>query len=148
MYKRILIATDGSELAGQAVEHGLVLAKSVGAEVVFVTVSEAWSPLDLSRETEQDSIEVVEVFENAATRAASKILSAAKRRAGQMGVPSQTRHLRDHRPAEGILETAELDECDLIVMASHGHRGLKRMLVGSQTAEVIALSKHPVLVLR
>ncbi len=148
MYEKILIATDGSELAGRAVEHGLQLAKSVGAAVVFVTVTEIWSALEIAGDFERGNLDAVRAYEDATARSAEAILESATTRAAAMGVVSETRHVRDRKPAEGILDTAELEECDLIVMASHGHRGLKKMLIGSQTAEVITLSKRPVLVLR
>ena len=68
--------------------------------------------------------------------------------AAAVGVACETRHIRDKAPAEGIMETAQLEDCDLIVMASHGRRGLRKMMLGSQTAEVLTHSKTPVLVLR
>ncbi|WP_410482387.1 universal stress protein [Ovoidimarina sediminis] len=148
MYKKILIATDGSDLASRAVEHGLELAKSVGASVVILTVTQVWSSYAMASEAERGKPDAIQAFEDATTRAASRIHKAALGRAASIGVRSESRHLRDQNPAEGILETAELEGCDLIVVASHGHRGLRRMMMGSQTAEVIALSRRPVLVLR
>lgn len=148
MYTRILIATDGSDLASQAVEHGLGLAKSVGAEVVILTVTELWSSLGMAGEAAFGELDSVKSYENAAAEAAKDILANAAQRAGALGVPAETRQVKDRKPAEGILDIAELEDCDLIVMASNGRRGLQKMLVGSQTAEVIALSKRPVLVLR
>ncbi|MDJ0628191.1 MAG: universal stress protein [Rhodobacter sp.] len=148
MYTNILIATDGSELATRAVEHGLRLAKSVGAGVVFVTVTEIWSALDMAGDIDKGRLDAVQAYEDATSRSAEAILAEAQARAAAMDVTSEIRHIKDRVPAEGIMETAELEDCDLIVMASHGRRGLQRMLIGSQTAEVIALSKRPVLVLR
>ena len=148
MYKRILIATDGSELADRAVIHGLLLAESVGATVILLTVTEVWSALLMSSDIERGNLEAVEAYEDAETRSAEMILEGAKERANSVGMDCEIRHVRDRKPAEGILETAELEDCDLIVMASHGRRGLGRMLLGSQTAEVLAYSKVPVLVLR
>jgi nucleotide-binding universal stress UspA family protein len=148
MYSKILIATDGSELAGEAVEHGLRLAKSVGATVIIVTVTEFWSPLEMADDVQAGILEPIQLYEDAVARTAKAILEDATNRAASTGVVSETRHVKDRKPAEGIMNTAELEECDLIVMATHGHRGLQRMLLGSQTAEVIALSKRPVLVIR
>ena len=148
MYNRILIATDGSDLAGQAVEHGLRLAESVGATVVIVTVTELWFPHGMAEDVNAGRLDAIQVYEDVAARSAKTILEDATTRAVSMGVVSETRHVKDRKPAEGIMDTAELEECDLIIMASHGRRGLQRMLLGSQTAEVIALSKLPVLVLR
>ena len=148
MYSKILLATDGSELAGEAVEHGLRLAKSVGATVVIVTVTEFWSPLEMADDVQAGILEPIQLYEDAVARTAKAILEDATKRAASTRVVSETRHVKDRKPAEGIMNTAELEECDLIVMATHGHRGLQRMLLGSQTAEVIALSKRPVLVIR
>ncbi len=147
MYSRILIATDGSDLAGEAVEHGLGLAKSVGAAVVIVTVTELWSPLEMAGDVQAGELDPIQVYEDAVSRQAKAILDDVTKRAASKGVVSETRHVKDRKPAEGILETAELEECDLIVMASHGRSGLQGMLIGSQTAKVVALSKRPVLVL-
>jgi len=148
MYSKILIATDGSELAGEAVEHGIRLAESVGATVVIVTVTEAWSPLEMADDIQAGILDATKVYEDAAARSAKAILEEAAKMAASTGVVSETRHVKDRKPAEGIMNTAELEECGLIVMATHGRRGLQRVLLGSQTAEVIALSKRPVLVIR
>lgn len=148
MYKRIMVATDGSDMAAKAVEHGVLLAKSVGAEVTFVTVTESWSAFVIASDVEYGKISAVEKFEASAKDAAGKILDAAKKVAAGHDVQCHTRHVHDRLPAEGIVETAELEECELIVMASHGRRGLSKMMLGSQTAEVLAISKIPVLVLR
>lgn len=148
MYKSILISTDGSDLAGKAVEHGLDLAKSVGAGVVFVTVTELWSPLDMAAEAQSGTLDAIEAYERAMQRSAEAILKDVEAKASSKGVEAQCRHVQDRKPSEGILETADAEDCDLIVMASHGRRGLERMVLGSETAEVIALSKRPVLVVR
>lgn len=148
MYKTILVATDGSELAGHAVDHGIGLAKAVGADVVFVTVTEIWSALDVAARYEGGELTAVPDYEAAAASSAAKVLAECTSRAEQANVPSKAVHIPDRRPADGILETAELEECDLIVMATHGRRGVSKMLIGSQTSEVLALSKRPVLVLR
>ncbi|WP_170480779.1 universal stress protein [Ruegeria arenilitoris] len=148
MYKKILIATDGSELAQRAVEQGISLAKSLNASVMFVTVTELWSPLEMAGAAELGSQDAVRGYEDAAAQSAKEILKQANELAASAGIASETRHIADRRPAEGILDTAELYDCELIVMASHGRRGLQKMLVGSQTSEVIALSKRPVLVVR
>lgn len=148
MYKKILVATDGSELAEAAVDHGIGLAKAVGAKLVFVTVTEMWSALGIASEIERGKLKAVDAYEEAAHAAAEKVLNAARDKAVQAGLAADTRHVRDERPAEGIMETAELEEADLIIMASHGRRGVNKVLLGSQTAEVLSFCKTPVLVLR
>jgi nucleotide-binding universal stress UspA family protein len=137
MYRNILIATDGSDLAGKAVDHGVMLAKEMGASVVFVTVTEIWSELAMGAEWTQGAPNPVEQFEAIAAKRAQKILAGARTTAEDAGVKCEMVHVPDRHPAEGIIETA-----------SHGRRGLNRLVLGSQTREVLAYSKVPVLVLR
>jgi len=148
MYRKILISTDGSELAGKAVEHGVMLAKKAGATVTFVTVTEMWSALDMAAEVSRGTSNPMEIYEEMAAKSAQGILHAAEKVARDAGVRCETLHVRDRAPAEGIIATAGEKGCDLIVMASHGRRGLNRILLGSQTTEVLAYSKVPVLVVR
>ncbi|WP_223423898.1 universal stress protein [Tateyamaria pelophila] len=148
MYNKILVATDGSELAQSAVEHGAALARAVGASVLFVTVTETWSAFQIASGIETGQVDAVREFEEAAKTSAQNILNAAKEVAVKLGVQVETHHILDRPAAEGIIQAAELEDCDLIVMASHGRRGLGRVMLGSETAEVLATSKTPVLVLR
>jgi nucleotide-binding universal stress UspA family protein len=148
MYRNILIATDGSDLAGKAVEHGVKLAREVAAAVTVVTVTEMWSALEMATEANRGNPNPMEVFEEMAVKSAREILDAAETAARSAGVRCETLHVRDRPPAEGIIAAANEKGCDLIVMASHGRRGLDRLLLGSQTTEVLAYSKVPVLVVR
>ena len=148
MYRNILIATDGSDLASKGVDHGITLAKEMGASVIIVTVTELWSAIEMAGESIRGTSHPMERYEDVADASAQKILAAAKAVAKGAGVQCETLHVRDRVPAEGIIATANDKDCDLIVMTSHGRRGLNRMLLGSQTAEVLAYSKVPVLVLR
>ena len=68
--------------------------------------------------------------------------------AAEIGVSCETLHVKDRRPAEGIIETAKAKDCDLIVMGSHGRRGISRLVLGSQASEVVSHSTVPVLVCR
>ena len=145
MYKNILIATDGSELAGKALTQGLRLAKALGARVTAVTVTEPWAT---SAPPEVLSEPLVQEFEKAAAAGAEKVLSVVDAKAKEAGVPCSTRHIRDRFAAEGILEAARDIGCDLIIMASHGRRGFSKLLLGSQTTEVLAHSAVPVLIYR
>ena len=148
MYQNILIATDGSDLAGKAVEHGVRLAKKMDAAVTFVTVTELWSALDMAAEVSRGTPNPMKVYEEMAAKSAQGILDAAKTTAQKADIDCETLHVRDRAPAEGIIATANEKGCDLIVMASHGRRGLNRILLGSQTMEVLVYSKVPVLVVR
>jgi nucleotide-binding universal stress UspA family protein len=148
MYRNILIATDGSDLAAKAVDHGVMLAKGTGASVVFVTVTKIWSAIEMGAEASQAISNPVEKYEEIAAKSAQKILAAAKTAAQSASIEYETLHVPDRAPAEGIIATANEKGCDLIVMASHGRRGLNRLVLGSQTVEVLAYSKVPVLVVR
>jgi nucleotide-binding universal stress UspA family protein len=148
MYGRILIATDGSELAGKAIIHGISLAKRLNAPVCIVTVTEAWSSSDLARAARRGNQNPIAQYEEMATAAASHILEGAAQVAKAAGVSCETVHIRDQHPAEGIIAAAGDKACDLIVMASHGRRGLGRLLLGSQANEVLTHSKVPALIVR
>ena len=148
MYKRILIATEGSEFGGKALTHGLTLAKALNVPVVVVTVTEAWSALELARMARVGNRNPVEHYEDMVTAAGNHILTHAADLAKSQGVSCETVHVRDSHPADGIIMTASQKGCDLIVMASHGRRGLDALLLGSETVKVLTHSKIPVLVVR
>jgi len=148
VYKQILIATDGSQLATKALEHGLGLAKRDNAPVTVVTVTEPWPVLEMAQQAREGRADAVGQFETMAAEAASRILDDAARRASEAGVACDRVHVKDRRPAEGIIATAKDKSCDLIVMASHGRRSISRMLLGSQAYEVLSHSSVPVLIVR
>jgi nucleotide-binding universal stress UspA family protein len=144
MYKHILIATDGSDLAAKAVDTGLALARQLGAKVTAVTATEPWSAM-VTGETALAF--PIEEYEKAAAEDAARILSAVKEAAKKQGGACETVHVNDF-PAEAIVATAKSKGCDLIVMSSHGRRGLARVLLGSQATRVLTLSTVPVLICR
>ena len=148
MYKHILIATDGSELAGKAVNHGMALAKRLNIPVTAVTVTEPWSVLELGRMARQGNQNPIAQFEDMAIATATSILDKVKQIASSHGVSCDVIHVQDQHPAEGILAAAKDKGCDLIVMASHGRRGFDRILLGSQANEVLTHSKVPTLIVR
>jgi nucleotide-binding universal stress UspA family protein len=144
MYKHILIATDGSELAQQAVKAGLVLARTLGAKATAVTVSEPWTS---AAGGEASAGFPYDAYEKAVAEAAAKTLTSVSNVAKQLDITCATVHLKNY-PAEGILQAAKERGCDLIVMASHGRRGFTRLLLGSQAMRVLTGSSVPVLVYR
>ena len=146
MYKKILIATDGSDLAGKALDQGLEMAKTCGADVIIATVTNIWSALEMAHHVQVGEQNPVADYEAAATASATKILNAAKDKATKAGVTCTTVHIRDRHPAEGIINAAETNDCDLIIMSSHGRRGIEKILLGSVAAEVLTHCKTPVLV--
>jgi nucleotide-binding universal stress UspA family protein len=146
MYKHILIPTDGSEVAQKGVDHSLALAKALGAKVTFISVAE---PLPIY--TEMDGTMAAFAYDDYAASqkaAAEKILRAEKDAAVRLGVEAETLFLDNTLPAGAIMEVAKARNCDLIAMSSHGRRGLSRLILGSVTAEVLASSPVPVLVIR
>lgn len=145
MFKHVLIATDGSELAQKAVMQGLALAKALDARVTAVTVTDIYptgpyAPIPLPS--------MIEHYEAASALSATNILASVSDVASKLGVSCATMHVKDQAPAEGILDAARQHGCDLIVVASHGRRGMARLLLGSQAQKVVALSTLPVLVCR
>jgi len=148
MYKHILIATDGSDLANKAVTQGVALAKDLKIPVSMVTVTQAWSALELAHMARLGAQNPIGHYEDMATTAANNILSKAADIAKSQGVACDTIHVRDRHPAEGIIAAAKEKGCDLIVMASHGRRGIDRLLLGSQANEVLTHSKVPALIVR
>ena len=148
MYQKILIATDGSELAGRAVAHGLKLAKELKVPVVVVTVTQMWSALEVAHAARLNKADPIEVYKESAAAWAQRILDEAGEQAKAAGVSFELIYVPESAPAEGIIATAEKQGCDLIVMASHGRRGLGRLVLGSQANEVLAYSKVPTLIVR
>ena len=142
MYKHILIATDGSELAGKAVATGLAAAKQLGAKVTVVTAIEPWLSI-----ANRNTVAAFMEYQKAAEHDAARILNQVSTAAREQGVQCETVTVTE-TAAEAIIETAKSKECDLIVMSSHGRRGLARLLLGSQATRVLTLSSVPVLICR
>ncbi|HMP61587.1 universal stress protein [Phenylobacterium sp.] len=149
MYKHILISTDGSEVGQKGLIHGLDLAKGLGAQVTVVTVTERFPAFpDSVGYAYAMSDSLMADYGKGQSEAANAILTAAKTTAEQRGVTIETVHVRDAQPAEAIIDTAKARGCDLITMASHGRRGLGRLMLGSVASEVLTHSAVPVLVVR
>ena len=145
MYKHLLIATDGSELAQKAVEQGLALAKALNAKATAVTVTENWVSLvsgDIGMSFP------VEDYERGSAESAAKVLAVVAAVAKTAGIACETVHVKDQFPADGIIDICQKRGCDLIVMASHGRRGVSRLLMGSQANTVVTHSAVPVLICR
>ena len=148
MYDRILIATDGSELAGKGLRHGLALAAALHVPVVVVTVTEPWMPaFDDALALSADPVLQQEYREGCAS-SAQRILEDAVAQASAAGVACETVHVPDGFPSDAIVQAVAEHRAGLVVMASHGRRGLGRVLLGSQTQAVLARSTVPVLIVR
>jgi nucleotide-binding universal stress UspA family protein len=149
MYARILIATDGSELADRAIVHGVQLAKLAGSEVTIVTVTEPVSIVGGGYATVVGGVvEPIPELIEAQEKSARDLLQRAANRAAEQGLTVKTVLVDNSFAAEGIVATANEIGAELIVMGSHGRRGLNRLLLGSQTNNVLAHTKLPVLVTR
>jgi nucleotide-binding universal stress UspA family protein len=148
MYDHILIATDGSELAAKGVRHGLALAGPLGARVTVLTVSE---PLQLQAAKQAVAAGVddpVARYDQQIDDDMKDRFEPIERQAAERRIQIDLLHEIDQSPAQAILRTARLKGCDLIVMTSHGRHGAARLLLGSQTAAVLAHTTVPVLVVR
>jgi nucleotide-binding universal stress UspA family protein len=149
MHKHILIPTDGSETAQKGVDYGLDLARSLNARATVVTVTDPYPVpgLALGAGWIPSDGEVSDYYA-AQKKAADKILQDVKSAAVKLGMDVAIVHISEARAADAILQTAQDHGADLIVMASHGRRGVSRLVLGSQTAEVLALADIPVLVVK
>ncbi len=147
MFQRILIATDGSALSRKAVASGIDLAAQHGAELVALTVVPRYprSYFDGAMIFAPDDIARIE---KQWTTAAEETLATVATRAKTSGVKIKTVTVKSDLVAEAIVAAAKKHKCDLIVMASHGRKGIKRLLLGSETQHVLTHSTLPVLVLR
>ena len=141
MYRHIMIATDGSDIAQRAVDQGLQLAMRLGSKVTVVTVTEPY-PAELA------TAWPVEDYDRAVSEKAQNILGHARNAAAALDASCEYLHVKNAYPAEGIIQAAVDQNCDLIVMASYGRRGFQRMILGSQAYEVIVNSPIPVLICR
>ncbi len=145
MYKNILVATDGSELGRKAVQEGVKLAKSLSAKVVITTVTEPWTAVVPG---EMGIAFPIDDYDKGCAAKAAAILAASAEIAKAAGVACETLHIKEQFPADGIIEAAKQRGCDLILMSSHGRRGVSRLLLGSQANNVVTHSTLPVLIIR
>jgi nucleotide-binding universal stress UspA family protein len=146
MYRNILIATDGSELAGKAVSHGVSLAKLANAKITALIVE---APFNVFNVPESQTRQMSEAFAKHAEHIkqhATKVMNHVADAAKAAGVTCEMVQLEHEQPYEAIIKTAEDKGCDLIVMASHGRSGISAVLLGSVTNKVLTHTKIPVLV--
>ena len=149
MYANILLSTDGSDVARKGVEHGLALAKALNARATVITVSEPMpGAVGTATAVWVPSQQEIDRYDAANKERAGKVLDEAQAMAKQIGILAELLHVPNAHPATTIIETAKSRGCDLIVMASHGRRGLRKLLLGSQTSEALADGSVPVLVVQ
>jgi nucleotide-binding universal stress UspA family protein len=144
MYKRILFPTDGSEISTKALNHALSLTRLCGAELFVLSVKE---PFPFSAISEMQPTPPQEFYDQQERVAVARV-KAAVDAATEAGVKCTGHTLEATYAWEAILDHAKTQECDLIVMASHGRRGMSALLLGSETQKVLTHGTVPVLVVR
>lgn len=147
MYTRILLATDGSDLSQKAMEAAVEMAAKFGAELTAVKVVPHYIQTYFEGSFAV-SDEDVKNIEDQWVKGAEKVLSHVKEQAQAKGVNIKTMVVKSDDIAQGLIDTAKQLQSDLIVMASHGRKGIKRLLLGSETLGVLTHAHTPVLVLR
>lgn len=145
MFKHILLPTDGSELSEAAIHKGIQFAKSINAKVTGFHVILPFHVFTVQTEMLEDT---KEQYERQSKLHAEQFLGAIKQAAEKAGVNCNTDSVTSDHPYEMIIKAAEKNGCDLIMMASHGRRGMQGLLIGSETQKVLTHTKIPVLVLR
>jgi len=148
MYTNILAATDGSDIAVKAVDQAIGLATTLGAKLTLVTIV-AQTPAFAGPEigwTIPSS--VYEEIGKANDERSQAVLAAAADKARAAGIEPQTRKLKNVDIHHGILDAAKEVGADLVVMGSHGHRGLNRLILGSEASKVLSLAEIPVLIVK
>lgn len=144
MFKRILVPTDGSEITMKAVSSAIALAKSVGAQLYTISVKEPFPYSAISEMQPTPPQEFFDAQERIAAKRVAGVVDAAKAE----GLACQAHTVEALHPWEAIIDHAKRQECDLVVMASHGRRGVSALLLGSETQKVLTHSTIPILVVR
>ncbi len=147
MYKRILVATDGSTLSKKAVSSAIELAAATGAELVALKVVARYPMSYFEGGLAVQASEVARIEKQWADNAQA-IVDAVQKAAAARAVKAKALTVKSNLVSDAVIAAAKKHKCDLIVMASHGHRGIKRLLLGSETQLVLTHSHIPVLVLR
>lgn len=147
MYKHILIPTDGSSASRSAIEAGVRLAKALGARVTGVFAAPPATPI-IFRNRLPSGYDTPRHNEVLIAHAAAAHLAVIEKAAKAAGVRCSCLSVKSDFPADTILETAKKAKCDLIVMASRGRRGLRGLLLGSETQKVLTHTNLPVLIVK
>jgi nucleotide-binding universal stress UspA family protein len=148
MFRHILLPTDGSKLAAKGVRAGAKLAKALGARVTGVYVIARYIPPVFPEAAVYVPEITLEQYNKVMKKQAAKALGVVEAEARAARVRCDTAMPTDHQAWQGILRVARAKRCDAIAMASHGRGGMGGLILGSETARVLAHSKIPVLVLR
>ena len=146
MFKHILISTDGSPVSNKAAKAGIALAKALGARVTAYCAPEAVQLV--YAEGYAFDQKTIDEIERGAREVAQKRVDAIGKLAKAAGVPCALLVTKAFTAYEGIIDAAKKQKCDAIFMASHGRRGLSKLMMGSVTQKVLAHSRIPVVVYR
>ena len=144
MYTRILVATDGSDITGKAVQAAIGLARLSGGSMVAISVKEPFPYSAISEMQPVPPQEFYDAQERIAAQRVKEVIVAAE----ASGLKCDGFTVEAIHPWEAILDQAKTAGCDLIVMASHGRRGMAALLLGSETSRVLTHSELPVLVVK
>lgn len=147
MFKSILVSTDGTTQSNHAIKAAAALAKDLGATLTLFHASRTYHALYYPDGAGFAWPPQKQYLKEAAADA-DKVLTSARALAEKHGVKAATAQASSDSPADAIIAAAKKFKADLIVMASHGRRGLDKLLLGSETQKVLAHTKHPVLVVR
>ena len=142
------MATDGSELATKALRHGAQLAKALNAKLTIAAVTDPWPVLEMAQKAQEHNTDPIGSYESNAAVWAQDVLAKAKQSIADIAVNCETVHVKDMHPSAGILETTKQRGCDAIAMSTHGRRGIRRMVLGSQAGDVIANAEVPVIIVK
>ena len=145
MFKHLLLPTDGSDASQRTVLEGVRLAKEFNAKITGISVVPEFHLLTFNTTMIEDTREVF-IAENRSQ--ANGYLTVLNKAADEAGVPCEIEVVLSDHPYEAIIHAAKNKGCDLIMMASHGRRGMQSILIGSETQKVLTHSKIPVLVYR
>ena len=148
MYKHILVSTDGSKLSNTAIETAVNLARDTGAKLTGVYVIPTYVAPAYGEGVMYAPALSPKQYKEITEREARKALAAVEIEAKTANINYLSTVVTEDTPWEGIIKTAKAKKCDLIVMASHGRRGLSGLVLGSETTKVLTHSKIPVLVVR
>ena len=148
MFKKILIPTDGSPLSAQAANKGVCFAREIGAEVVALYVTQPFAATVGFDGMAAAYAITDEDYEKTANEQAQKYIKQVLDRAETAGVKASGKVVSNFNVADGVVQAAEENGCDLIFIGSHGRSGLSRLLLGSVTVKVLGLAKIATLVYR
>ena len=148
MYKHILVSTDGSRLSDKALKTAIALARQTGAKLTIFHAMEEYPIMPYPDYVAAIESFTPEIWYADQKKRAQRILGKAQTTAQKAGIRCSTQSSKALHPYEAILQAAKKLRCDLIVMASHGRRGIKGLVLGSETSKVLTHGKVPVLVVR